>query len=367
MGLWSVTALVGPICGPILGGVLCDSYGWSVIFLINVPIAALAAVIAWKVLVRGRPSPVTTPFDSTGLGLLVLWVGALQIMLDLGKDRDWFSSALICGLAVVSAIAFCAFIIWELTAEHPIVNLRVFRHRGFSTSMVVFAVSLGGFFATNLLTPLWLQSNLGYTATSAGLASGATGLMAVIAAPIAAWLCTRIDDRIVLFTGVAWLMMTSLLRGIVNTDITLWQVSGILFLVGSAMPAFFMPLMTMSLAAVEPSETADASGLSSFVRTLSGAFATSVVTTTWESSAARNHAELAARSTNLGEAVDRIAAAGLTPQQALALGNNLVDQQALVLATNQMFWLAALAFGLALSLVWLIPPPGRTVDASLAH
>ncbi len=294
-------------------------------------------------------------------------LGALQVMLDLGKNQDGFASPLITCLAIISAIAFAAFVIWEMTAEHPIVNQRVFRHRGFCMSMVVFAFTLGGFFATNLLTPLWLQSNLGYTATSAGLAAGATGLMAVIAAPIAAWLCTRMDERIVLFGGVAWLMVTSMLRGMVNTDITFWQVSGVLFLVGAAMPAFFMPLTTMSLAAVEPEETADASGLSSFVRTLSAAFATSIVSTSWENSTASYHAELAARATGVVASASQLAVTGLEPLQAIVLMNRLVDQQAVVLATNQLFWTIAAAFGFVLALVWLIPRPRRVVDIALSH
>ncbi len=270
-------------------------------------------------------------------------------------------------VALGSAIAFAAFLIWELTSDHPIVNLKVFRHRGFTAAMIVFACVLGGFFATNVLTPLWLQINLGFSATQAGLASGATGILAVATAPLAAVLISRFDARIVACGGIGWLMVTSLMRGMANTDMTFWQVWGVLVLVGAAMPAFFMPLMMLSMAAVDPEETADATGLSSFVRTLAGAFATSVVTTRWESYASAYHADIAGWVPNVGSQLDILARQGLQPLQALSVVNQLVDGQALLLATNRLFWEIALVFAFAACLVWLIPRPGQPLEAVAGH
>jgi DHA2 family multidrug resistance protein len=313
MGLWSVTTLTAPICGPILGGTLCDGFGWPLIFLINVPVAAGAGLLAWRLLVRPRRAPAKLPFDTVGLALLVTWVGLLQVTLDLGKDQDWFASPLIAGMSLTSAIAFIAFLIWELTSEHPIVNLRVFRHLGFTVPLIVLAFGLGGFFATNVLTPLWLQTNMGYTSAQAGMAASATGILAVATGPLVAMMVARVDNRIIAFAGVSWLLVTSLMRGVANTDMTFWQVWTVLLLVGAAMPAFFMPLMTMSLAAVEPEETAGASGLSNFVRTLAGAVATSLLTTAWEDSAASHHAELAGSLNGLGGAMGSLERGGRHP------------------------------------------------------
>jgi DHA2 family multidrug resistance protein len=367
MGLWGVTTLVAPIAGPMLGGVLCDGFGWPVIFLINVPVAAATGLVAWRVLVRGRFRPVKLPFDGVGLVLLIAWVGLLQVMLDLGKDLDWFGSPLIMAMAIGSALSFAAFVIWELTSDHPIVNLRVFRHRGFWAAMIIFACALGGFFATNVLTPLWLQTNLGYTATQAGLATGATGILAVAAAPITAMLVSRIDARIVACAGVGWLMVTSLLRGMANTDMTFWQVWSVLVLVGAAMPTFFMPLTLLAMGAVNAEETADASGLSSLVRTLSGAFATSIVTTRWETYTAAFHADLAARSPNLGGFLALLGRRGLAPGQALQVVNEMVDRQSILLATNRLFWDIAIVFGVGVCLVWLLPRPSREADLTGVH
>ncbi len=367
MGLWSVTTLVAPITGPILGGALCESFGWPVIFLINVPVAIGAGLLAWRVVVRGRYRPIKAPFDTVGLMLLIAWVGLLQIMLDLGKDADWFASPLIVAMGCGSAVSFVAFLIWELTSDHPIVNLRVFRHRGFWAAMVIFACALGAFFATNVLTPLWLQTNMGYTATQAGIATGATGILAVAAAPIAAMLVARIDARIVACTGIGWLMITALMRGTANTDMSFWQVWGVLVLVGMAMPTFFMPLTLLAMGSVDTSETAAASGLASFVRTLSGAFATSIVTTRWESSAAAFHADLAGRSPRLGEPIRLLTSQGIAPERALAVVNDIVDRQAVLLATNHLFWEIAMVFGFGTLLVWLLPRPVREVDISGTH
>src|SRR5690349_19926108 len=134
--LWAMTTLVAPVLGPILGGWLCDSYSWPVIFLINVPLALLVAPIAWRMLKRYEEALIRAPIDKIGLVLLVVFVAALQLMLDLGKEHDWFESREICLLAIVAGIGFLAFLIWESAERHPIVDLRVFRHRGFAASVV---------------------------------------------------------------------------------------------------------------------------------------------------------------------------------------------------------------------------------------
>jgi DHA2 family multidrug resistance protein len=172
--LWAMTTLVGPVVGPILGGLICDSIGWSWIFFIKVPIAAAGGILLLGLL-RGQPDPKYPAFiDKVGLGLLIVWVGALQIMLDEGRNHDWFASGEIRTLGIIAAIGFVAFLVWELTEKNPIVDLKVFRHRGFAAAATTYAVGFGGFFASIVLLPLWLQTNMGYTATWAGYATGSS-------------------------------------------------------------------------------------------------------------------------------------------------------------------------------------------------
>jgi DHA2 family multidrug resistance protein len=200
--LWAMTTLVAPVLGPILGGWLCDSYAWPVIFFINVPLALLCAPLAWRMLKRYEDTLKRVPIDKIGLVLLIVAVGALQLMLDLGKEHDWFASTGICVLAIVAAVGFAAFLIWELTERHPIVDLRVFRHRGFAASVLTLALGFGAVFGVNVLTPLWLQSYMGYTATWAGLTTAWSGVLAVVAAPIAGLLIAKVDLRRLIFGGL---------------------------------------------------------------------------------------------------------------------------------------------------------------------
>jgi DHA2 family multidrug resistance protein len=195
--LWAMTTLVAPILGPILGGWLCDNYHWSLIFLINVPLALAMGPFALRMLKRFETPLLKAPIDLIGLAIMVIAVGALQLMLDLGKEHDWFESGLIVGLGIVAAIGLVAFILWERGEKHPIVNLSVFRHRGFTMSVIVIAAGFGAMFAANVLTPLWLQSYMGYTSTWAGLATAWTGVLAVFCAPAAGLLSTKVDPRVV--------------------------------------------------------------------------------------------------------------------------------------------------------------------------
>src|SRR4051812_42788562 len=157
LGIWSVTTLVAPVVGPLLGGWITDNISWPWIFYINVPVGLAAAGATWAIYAKRETPTRTLPIDSVGLGLLVLWVGALQVMLDKGKDLDWFHSGTIVMLAIVAALGFALFIVWELTDEHPVVDLRLFGRRNFA--MGTLAISLGYFayFGNVVLLPLWLQ------------------------------------------------------------------------------------------------------------------------------------------------------------------------------------------------------------------
>ena len=155
IGIWSMTTLIAPVVGPILGGYLCDEFSWSWVFLLNAPIAIGFGIYAWKLLSRYMDLPIRNPFDVVGLLLLVVWVAALQLMLDEGKNLDWFASTQIIVLTVIAGIAFTAFLIWELYEKHPIVDLRVFRHRGFTISVLTISLAFAAFFGVSVLTPLW--------------------------------------------------------------------------------------------------------------------------------------------------------------------------------------------------------------------
>lgn len=363
-GLWSMTTLVAPVLGPILGGYLCDEYSWPWIFFINLPIAGVCAVIAWKMLKRYELPVLHNPIDRVGLILLVVWVGSLQLMLDEGKNLDWFASTEIVALTVIAIIGFIAFLIWELHEEHPVVDLRVFRHRGFSVSVLTISLAFAAFFGANVLTPQWLQTYMGYTATSAGMATAWTGVFAVFVAPIAATLTHRVDARKLVFYGVLWLGFVTLWRTVASTDMDYWQISRPLMLLGLGLPFFFIPLTGLALASVDEHETASAAGLMNFLRTLSGAFATSLITTVWEDQTTRNHAELVGLADSDMRVRQLLESSGMTADAALQTVDRLITSQSVMLATNQIMAMVGIAFIIAASAIWLAPKPHRTVDAT---
>ncbi len=145
----------------------------------------LLALLAMRTLPR-KDVTEHKPVDFVGLGLLILWVGALQIMLDKGKELDWFSSGFIVGLLITAIAGFFAFLIWELTAEHPIVDLRIFRYRGFSAACFAMTLAFGGMFFVPGVDPPLAAADMGYTATWSGLVTGWNGVLAVVFSPIVA-------------------------------------------------------------------------------------------------------------------------------------------------------------------------------------
>lgn len=369
MGLWAMTTLLAPVVGPVLGGWICDNWSWPWVYFINVPMALAFGAIAWGLLKRYEDAVVKLPVDKIGFLLLVIWVTALQIMLDEGKDLDWFSSDKIVVLCVVAIIGFLAFLIWELTEENPIVDLRVFRHRGFSASMFVLALAFGAFFGINVLTPLWLQYNMGYTTTWAGMVVAWGGVLSVVFSPIAAKLANRFDARWLIFIGCFWLGVDTLWRSVATTDMDYWTIVIPLFFMGVGMPMYYVPLTGLAMGSVEERETASAAGLMNFIRTISGAFATSLVTTFWQDKSYIAHDRLAGIVDPGGDAAAMIETA---PEMAGQVGrellNGLTTGQSLLLATNDLMISIAIVFFISAFAIAIAPKATRSVDvASIGH
>ena len=358
-----MTTLVAPVVGPILGGWLVDDFSWNWVFLINAPIGIGFGWYTWKLLQRRyRDVSVRNPFDVVGLVLLVVWVAALQLVLDEGKNLDWFASTHIVALSVVAAIGFAAFLIWELHEKHPVVDLRVFRHRGFNAAVLTITVAYAAFFGVSVLTPLWLQSFMGYTATDAGLATAWTGVTAFLVAPIVAGAAGKRDPRMLVFIGVLWMGLVTLWRTIANTDMGFWDVAMPLAVMGFALPFFFIPTTSIALGSVQEREMDSAAGLMNFLRTLSGAFATSMVTTIWANQTTRNHAELVGVADRDGSVRGLLSQAGMPPETATQVVDHLVTSQSGMLSTNQVMTGIAAMFIVAAAIIWVAPRPARAIE-----
>ena len=367
MGLWAMTTLTAPIFGPVLGGILCDNFGWPSIFWVNVPIAAICAPVLYRMLKKHETETIRVRVDAIGLGLLILFVGSLQLMLDLGKEHDWFESDMIWWLAITSVLGFGAFMIWELTEKNPIVDLRVFRHRGFAAACLTLPLAFAAFQASNVLVPQWLQANMGYTATWAGYISGMTGILAVIGAPIAAKLSGKFDARILVFAGVMWLAFVTFGRAGATSQMDFWQIAFWPLIIGIGVPMFFLPLNMVGLGSVNPEETASAAGLLNFLRTMSGAVATSLVNTVWENNATRNQADLAGALNDAEGTIQLMQQSGLSHDQAVQMLTSNVQGQAVIMGTNQLMTLCAIGFALAAFTIWLAPKPRAGVALGAMH
>ena len=370
LAMWSITTLVAPVVGPLLGGWITDNISWPWIFYINVPVGIAAAVATWMIF-RQRETPTArVPVDGVGLGLLVLWVGALQVMLDKGKDLDWFNSTQILILLGTSVVAFAAFLIWELTEEHPIVDLSLFRRRNFTVATLALLVAYGLFFGNVVLLPLWLQQYMGYTATLAGVVLAPVGLLAIPLSPLIGRFSDRFDPRMLVSISFVVFAVVLFMRAHFNTNASLGTLLLPTFIQGAAMAAFFIPLMSISLSGLPPERIPAASGLSNFARITAGSFGTSITTTLWDRRATLHHAQLVEHldpgAPVTAQTLGTMHAGGLGANQSYELLNRLVDSQAFMLSANDIFYVSGVLFLLLIGLVWVARPTGAKSGGAAA-
>lgn len=373
MAMWAMTVLVAPVVGPLLGGWITDVISWPWIFYINIPVGLVAAAATWSIYRTRDPGPRRVPLDYVGLALLVLFVGAMQVMIDKGKELDWFSSTQIVTLAIVAVVSFMFFMAWELTEKHPIVDLRLFANRNFWLGSTSLAIAYGLFFGNVVLMPLWLQQYMGYTATWAGFALAPVGLLAIVLSPWVGKNVRRIDPRrlaTVAFLGFALVLW---MRSHFNTQADFMTILIPTVLQGAAMAFFFIPLQAIVFSGLPPERMPAAAGLSNFVRITAGAVGTSLFTTAWESRAVLHHAQLS-ESINRGndaavQTLNQLGAAGYSNEQALATVDRLINQQAFTMAATDIFWLSSILFVLLIGMVWMTKPQMNAVgaDAGGAH
>jgi MFS transporter, DHA2 family, multidrug resistance protein len=325
-----------------------------------VPVGIAAALVTWGIYHKRETATARVPVDAVGLGLLVVWVGALQVMLDKGKDLDWFNSSSIVTLACVTVVAFVVFLIWELTEEHPIVDLSLFRRRNFWVSTVALLSAYGLYFGNVVLLPLWLQQYMGYTATLAGLVLAPVGLLAIVLTPFVGRYTDRVDPRLLVTVSFAVFALVLFMRARFNTDATIWTLLVPTIIQGAGMAAFFIPLMSMTLSGLPPERIPAASGLSNFARITAGSFGTSITTTLWDRRATLHHAQLVEHLTttdpNAAHTFSQLHAGGFSTEQSYELLNRLADSQAFMLSANDIFYASGLIFLGLIFLVWLARP-----------
>jgi len=362
LAFWSMTIVVAPICGPILGGWISDNIHWGWIFFINVPIGLAVVLISWKIL-EGRESRIShQPVNTIGLILLALGVGALQLMLDQGRELDWFNSTEIVVLTIIAAVGLIALIIWELTDDNPVVDVSLFKSRNFTVGCVSTSLAFLVYSGTVVLIPLLLQQVYNYTATWAGLAAAPVGLLPILLAPIIGKFGNKIDMRILITISFMVYALTFYWRAVTfEPEMTFMYVALPQFVQGLAVACFFMPLTTITLSGLPPEKMASASSLFNFLRTLAGSIGTSLTTFIWYNREAVHHTQLTEVINPYNpisqQFFQTMGSFGLSEEQTASYIARQITAQGFIIGANEIFLVSAITFISLVVLIWFAKPP----------
>jgi DHA2 family multidrug resistance protein len=359
--LWAMTAVVAPICGPIVGGWITDNYTWPWIFYINIPVGVISVAVT-AIILAGRDTQISKPpIDGVGLVLLIIGVGALQILLDQGHDLDWFKSNVIVMLACVSFVALAFLIVWELTDSDPVVDLWLFSGRNFAIGSIALCLGFTVYFANVVIFPLWLQTQMGYTPTWAGLAAAPVGIFPVLFTPIIGLMINKIDLRLMISFGFVAFAISSFWSASFDTNVSYLKLIQPRLVQGIGIAFFFTPLVSMIISGVKRERIASALGLANFMRIVGGSFGTSISVTIWDDREALHHSQLAEQINHFNQAsldaLQQLQNLGFSHLQAYQMLVRTITNQAFMLATNDFFWLAGWIFVGLLIIVWFAKPP----------
>lgn len=380
MGFWGLGIVVAPILGPVLGGWLTDSYSWRWVFYINLPVG-IASLVMTKLYVFDPPylRRETSRIDYLGIGLLVLWIGCLQLALDLGQERDWFSSTFITTLVVTAGAGVVAFLVREWMAKEPVIDLRVFKIRTYATG--VFLMTTLGFvlYGSLVLLPIMLQTLLGYPSLQAGIAMAPRGMGSLLGMPAMGLLIGKVDPRKLVATGLIVGAGTLFWLGSLSLSAGYWDIFWPQFLQGIGLSALFVPLTTISMDPIPRERMGNATSLFNLMRNLGG----SIGIATTGTLLARNQqvhfndlgSHVTAYSLEATRALESarrgFAAAGSDPvtagTRAYAAVFGTVQRHAAMLSFVQLFQLLGGIFLMLLPLVLLMRRPATKAKPGAAH
>jgi DHA2 family multidrug resistance protein len=371
LAMWSMVIMIAPIFGPILGGWITDNLSWPWLFYINLPVGAFSAAAIWSILRNRESKIVKLPIDVVGLMLLVIGVGSLQFMLDNGNEKDWFNSPLILAAGTTAIIAISFLIPWELNDQHPVVDLRLFGRRNFRVGTCALGAAYFAFMGVNIIFPLWLQTTVGYTATWAGFAIAPVGLLSIVITPFVGRFIGRINLRLAASFAFCVFGAAIFWTATLNETASFGQFAMPRLMQGVGVSFFFLPLNQILLSGVPANELASASGVSNFVRTMSGSFSTAIAVWVWNRRSDYHHAVLTEHIRNSADAWTQyqaqLAAHGITGSGASEYVNFVISGQASTLGVSDVFNMLGVMFLLLIPLIWFAKPPFGARAANPAH
>ena len=372
MAIWAMGAIVAPVLGPVLGGWLTDNYSWRWVFYINLPVGLLSFILI-KMFLKDPPymRRSSERIDSWGLATLVIWVAALQIMLDKGQEEDWFDSKFITILGVAFAVGVVAWVVRELTARNPVSDLHVFAQVPFAAGTTVMALVGFVMYGSQVTISIWLQTLLGYPSMQAGVAMVATGLGAAFAMPTASFLLNKFDPRKVFVGGVLGFALSfHQLMGF-NLNVGFWDVFWPQFLQGASIGLVFVPLTVVTMSFIPKEKMGNATSLFNMMRNIGGGVGISLVETMVTRMGQQHTNLLVANISQLSPSAMRLVAGlkgvflasgpVMADQQAYAALFGMVQREATMVALIRVFQYLGLLVLVLIPLIALTkrPPKGQ--------
>ena len=375
MAAYSIGILLAPIIGPTLGGWITDSYTWRWIFFINIPVGVLSVLMmgafVWDPPYLKRPKG---GIDFPGMALLALGFGSLQMVLDTGQKNDWFGATSIRVYTMLCAIGLVGMVIRELTAEHPIVDLRALKNRTFAAG--VFLMTIVGFvlYGSLLLLPIYLQTLLGYPALQSGLALSPRGIGALICTPIVGVLTSKRDPRKILAFGLLIGGFTMFQLSRLNLNAGYWDIFWPQVLQGVGLSCTFIPLAAASLSLIPRQKMSNATAIFNLMRNIGGSFGVALMTTFVARRTQFHQTRLVENVSIYNQHsqqmlqqmkwwfMSRGSDAYTAGRQALGAMYGLVQRQAAMMSFVEAFWIMAVIFWAVVPMVMLLNNPRHHFD-----
>ena len=367
MVIYGVGIVVAPALGPTLGGWLTDQYSWPWIFYVNVPIGVINLLLVQRYIfdppyfVRHKDR-----VDWSGLGLMAVGLGALQLMLEKGQEKEWFSSSLICWLAAFAVVGLVAFVWRELTTERPAVELKILRNVPFASGTALGGVLGMGMFGTLFLLPMFLQNLLGFPAMTSGVAMLPRSIASAVVGPIGGRFYNKVGPRVLVAVGLALNAYGFWQFSHLTTQVGVWDLLWPQVWQGAGMGLLFVAIATAALATIPKPRMTAATGLYNVVRQVSASIGIAIAANQVDAGTHRFHDQLAEGVTMYSEGartmLQRMTGAMIQAggdsvtavQRGLAIMNGRVTRQAVVLAYNHLFQLAAMLFVVSLPLTLML-------------